>query len=308
MKSAFGNLQSVIRLVLGLLLACAVFPAQAQEFNCTVVINSQGVDGIDRRVIDDMKKNLQDFINLRRWTTDTYTPEERINCKLVINITSTSGTSHYVATAQIISSRPVYGTGLETVMVNYLDKDFVFDYVENQSMDFNDNSYSNVLTSLIAYYAYIMLAYDYDSFSKFGGRPYLVKAQQVAANASNSPIKGWSNFDGTTARIMLLENLMNQQLTPYREGFYNYHRLALDNYANKPEQSRAITIDFLKKIQTSLQNKPLCIVINNFLEGKSAELINVLTDASYGDRQTAYNILSVIDPTRTEQYGKLVKQ
>ncbi|MES2388392.1 MAG: DUF4835 family protein [Bacteroidota bacterium] len=279
----------------------------AQELNCNVTINSQGVEGIDKRVMADMKKNITDFLNLRTWTNDKYQTEERIVCNLVITISKNTGTK-YEATAQIQSARPVFGTGYESVIINYLDKDWLFDYIENQPMDYNDNSYSSGLTSLLAYYAYLIIGYDNDTYARFGGKNMYTKAQQVANNAQNSPMKGWSTYDGMNSRIMLLENLLHQQVVPFREGLYSYYRLGLDVFNTKPADARLATLDMLKKIDVVVQNKPLCLIVNTFFDAKSTEIINIMSEADYGQRQQAYNILTKVDPTKTEQYSKLIKQ
>lgn len=293
---------------LSLALACGVVVAtQAQEFNCNVNINDDKAQSVDTRVFVEMKRSIIDFMNLRRWTTDTYSNEERISCNILITITEVVGVGKYKATAQIQSARPVYGSGYETMVLNYLDQDWAFQYTEGQPMEFNENTFTNDLTSLLAFYAYVMLGYDADTFSKLGGKQYYNKAQVIMANAAQGTSKGWQAFDGTKCRYWLLENMLNQQVTPYREGLYNYYRLGLDTYLQNPEQSRTVILDVLNKIKVVNTQKPSCLVLNNFFDAKANELINVFSDGAPQEKQSAYNILSQLDPTKTEKYQKLIK-
>lgn len=283
------------------------FAAQAQEFNCNVTINDDKAQGVDPRVFTEMKRSIIDFMNLRRWTSDIYSNEERISCNILITITEVISVGRYKATAQIQSARPIYGSGYESLMFNYVDKDWVFQYTEGQPMEFTENGFTNDLTSLLAFYAYIMLGYDADSFAKLGGKPHFNKAQVIAANAQQGSSKGWQAFDGTTTRYWLLENMLNQQVMPYREGLYSYHRVSLDGFIQNPEQARTITLDMLNKIKAVQVQKPMCLVINNFFDAKANEIINIFRDGSPQDKQSAFNLLSQLDPTKTEKYQVLVK-
>lgn len=290
------------------LLLLAGTAAQAQELFCKVTINSSNAALSDKSVFDNMQRQMQDFMNQRRRTNDQFGQEERIICNLLITIKSANGTT-YEATAQVQSVRPVYGTSLETVMLNYLDPNFDFEYSPGQPMEFNDQSpqFTDNLTSLLSFYANIIMGIDYDSFSKLGGKTYFLRAQQIAQGGSSSQYKGWKAFEGTNNRNWLVENYMNQQLLPFREGCYNYHRLALDKFEQDPDAARAQVLDLLTKIKGVLQVKPLCIAINTFLDTKSQEIVSIFSKAQQQDRQAAYNILVQIDPTKTDRYQTLLQ-
>lgn len=293
--------------ILGIAWILGLAPALAQELNCNVVINTEAVQSIDRRVFTEMKRSIQDFMNLRTWTGDKFTNEERITCNLIITITKANSVTNFEATVQVQSSRPVYGTNYDTPLLNYVDKDWEFDYVEGQPMDFNTNQYFTNLTSLLGFYAYMIIGLDYDTYSKLGGKQYYNFCNIIATNAATGGRKGWQSFEGTRNRYWLMENIMSQNLIAFREALYDYHRHGLDVMLDKPEETRKKALEMLKKIQTVLQVKPICILINNFFDAKSAELISLFKEGAPGEKQAAYNILSQADPTKTEQYGVLIK-
>ena len=308
--SLFSNICTwLICLCLSVSLVCSR-TADAQELFCTVQINAGGSGQMDKSVFDQMKRDFTDFLNLRRRSNDNFSPEERIICNLVINITSSPRSNFYEATAQVQAVRPVYGASLETVMLNYLDNSFQFEYVPGQPMEFNDNSpqYTDNLTSLLSFYAYMIMGIDYDSFSKLGGRVWYNRAQAIALNAANQDgYKGWKAFEGTNNRNWLIENYQNQQLLPFREGLYNYHRQGLDVFEKDPTAARAQVQDMLVKIKNVIAVKPLCIAVNTWMDSKSTEIVNIFAQASPQEKQAAYNILTQIDPTKTERYQAMIK-
>lgn len=279
----------------------------AQELNCNIIINSQAAPSVDKRVFEDMKRSFQQFLNTRAWTADKFKNEERITCNMLITIKGNNGPTNFTANAQIQVARPVFGTNYETVILNYLDENFNFEYAEGQPMDFNENSYFNNITSMLAYYAYIVLGYDYDTFSKFGGKQNFVKAQMVQQNAVSQGGKGWNPMDGTNVRGSLLENMAAQLVQPFREALYIYHRQGLDVMVSTKEETHAAIINSLKKIQFVRQQRPICLVVNNFFDCKGKEIVNLLKEATPQQKQEAYNLLTELDPTGTDTYQKLIK-
>lgn len=275
---------------------------------CDVQINSQGVQSVDRRVITDMQRAIKDFMNNRRWTNDNFKVEERIKCTLYLILSGTVG--NYTAQVQVVANRPVYGTSYETRLLNFLDKEWAFSYVEGQPLDFQNGSFTNNLTSLLAYYAYIIIGLDYDTFAKLGGRNSYIQAQQIGQNAQQGGLKGWTAFDGTNTRYFLLENLQSQQFAAFRESLYEYYRKGLDQFAESPEkaeQTRTLLLDLLAKLKVAYDQRPTSILINTFMDMKADEFLNVLKEAKPEQKQAAYAILAQIDPTKTERYQVLIK-
>jgi len=298
-----------VKLLVSLLLLLVNTLASAQEFNCAVSINTQKAQSIDKNRFEEMKRAMQDFMNLRRWTEDNFKTEERINCNIVVTIDEVISNTNFRCNVQIQSSRPVYGSGYESIMLNYLDKDWLIEYQEGQPMDYNENTFSSNLTSLMGFYANIMLGLDYDSFSKQGGTKYFQKAQMVAqaAGASGRGGKGWQTNEGAQNRAVLLENLLSTQMSAFRDGFYAYHRLGLDVLSSKPEDARKSTLLLIAKMKEVLTLRAYWLWLNIFLDAKSNEIINVFTDATPEEKQTAYNTLIQVDPTKADKYQAIIK-
>ena len=301
---------------LGLLLcilhyALCIPVASAQEIYCQVKVISGGAEVQNKQVFTEMQKAMQDFMNLRRRTTDQFSTEERILVNIVLSITASPRIGYYEATAQVQAVRPVYGVSLETPLLNFLDRDWQFEYTEGMPMDFNDNTltYANSLTSLLSFYAYVILGLDYDSFGKLGGKNFYQKAQYITTNTAQSDAgRGWKAFDGTNTRYSLVDNLMDQRVAPFREGMYEYYRLGLDRFLEQPEEARKSVLSCLQKIQQVQLIKPLNIAINTFLDTKSNEIVNIYQTAQPAEKQAAYNILVAIDPTKTDRYKAMIGQ
>lgn len=282
------------------------FKGQSQELLCEINLNAAGVQSVDPRVLTDMKRAIKDFMNQRRWTNDNFKTEEKIKCTIALSLSGTVG--NYTATAQIIASRPVYGTSYETKLLNFLDKDWAFQYVEGQPLDFQPGTFTSNLTSLLAYYAYIIIALDYDSFSKLGGKNYYQLAQQVGQNAVQGGLKGWNQFDGTNTRFFLLENLMSQQFASFRESLYEYHRRGLDTYAVKPEDTRPILLETLRRLKVAFEQRPTSIFVKTFIDMKAPEFVKILKESTKPEqKQEAYNLLLFLDTQNTEAYSELLK-
>jgi hypothetical protein len=286
--------------------------ASGQELRCNVIIDTDQLrtnQVTEKQIFVDMQKAISQFLNTRRWTDDNFTQDERINCNLVIRITDMPSITNFVGNAQIQSSRPIYGTDYESVLLNYIDRQWQFEYTNAQPMDFNPNTFSSNLTSMLAFYAYVIIALDYDSFSKFGGNQYLQQALTIANNAQQSvgTEKGWKAFEDTRNRYWLIENLLSQQMQPVREGLYTYHRLALDTFLSNPDQARAQVLNVLSSIQKVNQLKPAAVLTNTFFDTKGNEIINFFLQAPPQEKQKAYNLLVELDPTKTDRYEKLIK-
>jgi hypothetical protein len=273
--------------------------AFAQELNCKVTINADQIQSSDRNVFKDMERSFAAFLNSRKWTTDTYRPYEKINCTLFINIGSMPSIGIFLANAQIVAARPVYNTNYETVLFNFADREFEFEYIESQPMEYNDNSYINNLTSMLAFYAYTILAYDYDSFTEMGGNPFVQKMLTVVNNAQGSTHPGWVALGTNRSRFALLDNLNNPQMADIRKGSYKYHRLGLDTFDKTPDQSREQILDVLRNVKKVWNTFPTAILVVSFFDAKAVELANIFTDASLAVKREAYDILTALDPKRT---------
>ncbi|MDH5610151.1 MAG: DUF4835 family protein [Cyclobacteriaceae bacterium] len=296
-------------LITGFLLALSL-TGTSQELKCRVIVNSERVQISDRTVFRDMETAFTEFMNNTKWTGDQFTTQERINCNIILNLDpeqSDPMSGRYGASVQIISSRPVYNTDYETVVFNFGDKDWLFEYVTSQPLQFNENSFLNNITSLLAYYAYIVLGFDYDSFSELGGAPHFQKAWQIVTVAQQSGYPGWEQFNSIRNRYWLAENLMNSQMEPIRKASYEYHMKGLDIFQEKPDEARTNIYNGLKKIQTVNQARPRAILTISFIDTKANELSQIYSDGDLSLRRNVFNLLVNIDPTKRETFQTMVK-
>lgn len=292
-------------LLLALLFTTAA--SVGQELNCKVVINDQQVASSDRSVFKDMERAFANFMNTRKWTTDTYKNHEKISCSIFLNIQPNNNPSigNFKASAQITSSRPVFHSNYETILLNFADRDWEFEYIESQPLEYNDNSYISNLTSILAYYAYVIIGMDDDSFAELGGTTYFQKALNVVNNAQTSGRNGWQALSGTRNRYALIENINNPQMVDLRKNTYRYHRLALDTYDKTPEASRETILDVVKTVKKVWNINPTSIFVISFFDTKAVELANIFSEGSIGIKRDSYDILTSIDPKRTV-YQKII--
>ena len=295
-----------------LLFIVVVFPktGMAQgELNCNVTIDASQVDqnAQNKALLEEVKTAITNFMNSRRWTTDTYSPEERIRCNLAITITGVSGVGNFEGSAQVQSSRPVYGGSYESVVLNFLDNNFSFTYLPGTPLDFNENIYTSELTSLLGYYAYVIIGMDYDSFSKLGGTAYFDKVRNITANVTN-PTAGWKPLDDPNNRAGLSENLNNQLYLPMREAMYTYHRIVLDEYLKKPEENYKKLLEVLQVIKVfNNAKRPNAIVVKSFFNAKATELISMFGQADPETKKKAVELLGEMDPSNTQKYQKILQ-
>lgn len=279
--------------------------ADAQELNCKVTVNADQIQTTDRGVFKDMERAFALFLNSRKWTTDTYKNYEKINCGIFLNINKMPQIGSFIANVQITAARPVFNTNYETVLFNFADREWEFEYIESLPLEYNDNTYITNLTSMLAYYAYIILGMDYDSFSELGGSPYFQKALNVVNNAQSSNRAGWESLGSNRNRYSLIENINNPQMVELRKNTYRYHRLALDTFDKDPEKSRTIVLDVLKNVKKVWTVYPNAILVITFFDAKATELVNIFSDGNLSVRREAFDILTNIDSKRNI-YQKIV--
>lgn len=293
-----------------LLFFCLLITSPAiysQDLNARIQILAPQIPNSNKRILEVLESSIKDFLNGRRWTADALKPQERIDCNFVITITDWDGSSNFKAEAQIQSNRPVYNSSYNSTLLNISDKDFGFVYSEGQALDFSDQNYISNLSSLLAFYAYIITGMDYDTFSKFGGSTYFQKAQTVLNNAQNAPNAGWKAFENLRNRFWLVENLTNKTYNPIRESLYIYHREGLDIMAENKSKGRKAIFSILPQLQKIDKQKQGSILNQIFFTAKSDELISILSSADSQDKIKAFNILSEIDPANTLKYEILKK-
>ncbi len=277
----------------------------AQDLNARVQILAPQISNSNKRILDVLSAGIKDFLNGRRWSADALQAQERIDCNFVITITDWDGSSNFKAEAQIQSNRPVFNSTYSSTLLNITDRDFGFTYSEGQALDFSEQNYISNLSSLLAFYAYIITGLDYDTFSKFGGTPYYLKAQTVLDNAQASPNTGWKAFENLRNRFWLIENLTNKSYNTIRETLYTYHRDGLDVMAENQAKGRKAVMSVLPQLQKIDKQKQGSVLYQVFFTAKSDEIISVLSAADSQDRIKAFNVLSQVDPANSLKYQLL---
>jgi hypothetical protein len=294
-------------LSLYILLSCLCAAAAAQDLNARIQIVSPKIQSTNKRVFQTLETAMKDFLNGRKWSADAILPQERIDCNFVLNITAWDGSSSFSGELQVQSSRPVFNSSYTTTLININDKDIDFIYTEGQTIDYTDQNYQSNLSSIMAFYAYIIVGMDYDTFSRYGGSPYFLAAQTVATNAQTGGSKGWKAFDGTINRYWLSENLNNTLYQPLRSLIYDYHRQGLDVMADNPGKGRKL-ISALLPILAQVDRQRLGAMFPLvFFTAKSDELVSIFNKADSQERLQAMNILSQVDPANGLKYQALQK-
>lgn len=280
--------------------------AQAQELNCAVTVNADQITQTDRRIFKTLETSIYEFINTRKWTDDNFQADERIECQILITVSEEVSAGKYRGQASIVSRRPVYGSDYNSTLLNFQDKDFEFTYTEYQPLEFNENMFSSNLTHMLAFYVYVIIGMDYDSFSQKGGDKYFLKAQTLVNQASNADARGWKSFDGSRNRFWLINNIMDPSFAAMRDAFYQYHRQGLDNFYN--DQTKPVTI-ITKSLQT-LDNvnriTPNSMIIQLFFSAKSDEILGIYSKATPSEKAKAVSYLTRLDPVNADAYQEML--
>jgi hypothetical protein len=280
--------------------------ARAQEFNITISINSQQLEGTDQRVFQTLQTAISEFLNQQNWTSFQYKPEERIEGTMMITLTERVAGDEFKGRINVILRRPVYRTNYNSILFNWVDRDFHIKYIEQQPLEFSEGSHTSNLTSILAFYAYLFLGLDGDSFARFGGTPYFEKAMAIVTAAQNAPERGWKAFESQRNRYWLMENLLNNSYMQIREANYVYHRRGMDVMSENIEMGRLAVTESLELLQRAHRNRPGLFSLQLFVEAKRDELVNIYTQASQMDKPKAVNILKELDPAQSSMYDRIM--
>lgn len=279
------------------------FSGIAQELNCKVVVLTQAVRTADPAIFKTLEADLNNFMNSMQWTNDAFKTEERIDCSITINITEEKGGSKFGAEATVQSSRPVYNAAYSTAVFEHKDSDWTFDYAQYQPINFDKNAYTSELAALCAYYAYVILGFDYDSFAPKGGTPHFERAFDIINYSKNDG--GWSRTDNNKRnRYFLIENLLNTRFGNFRQAYYMYHRQGLDRMYSDVQEGRQNIADALAMIENTFvenRNSMLQGVFNNI---KNDEIIDIFSDKSVAAnlKTKISNTLANIDPPTAQKF------
>ncbi len=271
-------------LLLSIFCGCLSLSVQAQEFVCKVSVLHAAIRNTDAQVFTTMEQAISDFMNGRKWTSDAFLPEERIPVNILLNLTEKSGDDIYAAKLTINASRPVYNTSYTSPTVNFLDQNVSFRYSQFAPLNFDDNrvagndALSSNLTAILAYYAYLTLGLDYDSFAPNGGEALFKKAQNVVSNAPEnaSAIKGWMASESQRNRYWLIDQLLNPRFRAFRQYWYEMHRQGLDFLYSKPEQGRDKILSGIPTLAQLQRDNPGSMLLLFFFSAKVDEYVKIL--------------------------------
>jgi hypothetical protein len=279
-----------------------------QELQCQVSVSSQQIPGTDRRVFESMQTALYEFMNNRKWTNYTFRQEEKIECTMLINITERMSTDEFRATINLVLSRPILNSAYNSVLMNTIDKDFQFRYVEFQPLDFSENSFTSNLTSVMAFYAYIYLGLYFDSFSPEGGTQFFNTAQNISNAAQNSSEVGWKGYESQKNRYWLVENFLNPANSAIRDYYYRYHRLGLDQMYEKLDAGRDEITGSLDNLKNIYDAKPDLYALQLILDAKRDEFVNIFSDSRVAplEKTNVVNLLKEIDPANGSKYQAIL--
>lgn len=280
----------------------------SQEFICNFQVNSQQVEGTDKRVFENMQTTITEFINNRKWTNYEFMPEERIECSMVLNISERPSTDQFKGTLNVVASRPIYKTAYNSPLLNYVDKKIEFEYVEYQPMEFEENTYNSNLVSVLSYYLYVILGLDFDTFSQNGGTPFFETAENIVNAAQNSSSPGWRASEDQRNRYWLVENYLNNSYSELRSFLYEYHRQGLDLMAENAEQGRSNISKTLNYLKSLHDNRPGLFALQLIIDAKRDEIINIFKGGNPREQADAQNIMKEIDPAHSSDYSKITQR
>lgn len=290
-------------------------PVEAQELNAKVnVVYAQISSNVDKRVFQNLQTSLQNFINKRKWTSDNFESNEKIECSFLLNLQSVIESNVYKATLTVQAARPVYNTSYVSPLINFIDNDFVFRFVEFQPIEFNENRIAGTeplaanLAATIAFYVNIILGLDYDSFSPKGGDPFFQKANLIVnAAPEGRSISGWRAFDGQRNRYWLSENLQNSKYAQVHDAIYTYYRKGLDQMLANEKEARTQIIQALNFLSVVHAETPNLMIIPFFFQGRSDEIIRTFSKSTPQEKSQVAELSGKMDITNASRYNTELK-
>ncbi|MBO4659755.1 MAG: DUF4835 family protein [Prevotella sp.] len=298
----------VKNLALTALLAVATTTVQAQELQAKVTINHNQIQGTDASVFESLEETLTQFINDRQWTNLQFQPNERIVCNFNITVTKyDASTNVFTGTALIQANRPVWNAAYTTTLYNNKDNDFTFEFAQFDQLEFNEEIIDNQLVALIAYYAYLIIGLDLDSFSPMGGEDILQRCMNLVNNAQNLSFPGWKSFDNDRNRFAIINDYLDGGMQPFRQLQYDYYRKGLDEMSTNAERGRAnITTALMEDLKKCRENKPLSMLPQIWTDYKKDELANIYKGkGTPNEKESVYDLLFSINASQNNTWEKI---
>lgn len=292
-------------LTFGLLLLPLV--VQAQEFNCQVSVIAPQIANAQPRVFQSLELAIKEFYQSRRFTNLNYAPGERIDINLLLTISAQPAPDRFEGSLQVIYARPVYGSDYNTPILDLVDNQVQFNFLENTQIEFTPDRFLSNLSSLLGFYAYFVLGVDADTFAPTGGSPFYTLAQEVVNNAQNASESGWKAFEDQRNRYWLLDNQVQAVFRPFRDMLYDYHRLGMDTMSEDAANTRRTIAASIEKLKSVHQAKPASYNLQIFFNAKYNELVEIFKPADPGEKTKLFNTLQIIDPGHISQYQNMMR-
>ena len=273
-----------------------------------VTVNHSQIQGTENSVFDNLQQTLEQFINERQWTDLQFQENERIQCNLNITVSKYNRDENkFECTALIQANRPVYNASYTTTLYNNRDANFHFEYAQFDQLNYNDETVDNQLTALAAYYAYLIIGLDLDSFSPLGGTDVLQRCMQLVNNAQDLGYPGWKSFEDSRNRFAIINDYLDEQMKPFRQLQYDYYRKGLDEMANNAERGRTeISTALEEQLKKAHDNKPLSLLPQIWTDYKKDELVNIYKGkGTQKEKQTVYDLLSNINASQNTSWEKI---
>ncbi len=282
----------------------------AQELRCNVQVITNQIQGTNKQKFTTLQRAIYEFMNGRNWTNHVFQSHERIEANIMINLTEEISSDEFRGTIQIQSRRPIYNSSYKTVLFNYMDNNLHFRYIEHETLEFSESQHLSNLTSILAFYAYIIIGLDYDSFSLNGGTEYFQKAETIVSNAQNATERGWKSFESNRNRYWLAHNLRDSRYASIRQFNYRYHRLGLDRMTDRPAEARSEIAESLELLQRVYREKPdpFMHLLQVVFDAKSDELVNVFSETNPEEARRVVAVLREVDPSNTPKYQRIQQQ
>ncbi len=297
----------MVRVFISLLLICLAFYSYSQELNSKVLINTEKLQSSEKLLFEEMESNIEQFLNNQIWTNDKFNTHEKINCNFIINITNEPSSNQYEATVQILSSRPIYNSSYETILLNHGDREWIFEYFPSQTIEFVENGFNDNLTSLLSFYAYMIIGIDYDSFEEKGGEESFKLAWKILNTSQNSGYKGWDQFGSRKNRYWICENFLNPEFERVRKVMYSYHIKGMDKLYLDPIESRSIIMSDINSLNDVNKKNFNSAIVNLFIDAKADELTKIFKGGNLNERRQAFNLLSEISPSNIDVFNKILE-
>lgn len=294
------------KIILLVVLIFLLGKTNAQELNCNIQINSEQVPGSNKSVFITLEKSATEFVNNRSWTDLKYSNAEKIECTMNIIVKKLED-EVITAEIQVQSRRPVYNSVYNSTLFNFKDNSFTFNYKEFDQLEMNENTITSNLTAVLAYYSYLIIGYDMDSYSRLGGTPYFQAAEIIVNMAQASDLAGWKAFESTRNRYALINNLTDEAFKKFRNYFYEYHRLGLDEMTLNMTNARAKIAVGLPILRETNRSRPSAIAISSFLDAKTDEIISIFSNGTEKEKKEAIEVLTDVNPTQSDRYTKINK-